>query len=146
MRIDSKSSIGRVAKSAKGRSPKRSGGNFQTQISGVDSVVATSGPIAGTEPVQGIDALLSVQQVAESSQERDWVRHWGDDILFRLSQLRDGLLSGNIPLERLERLSEALDSRQEIRDPELAQIVAEIELRGRIEIAKLQRDRLHRRD
>lgn len=143
MRIGSKSSINQVAKSSKGRSAKRSGGNFQAQVSGADSVVTSIGPIAGTEPIQGIDALLAVQQVEEIpiSHERDQVRHWGGDILSRLSQLRDGLLSGNIPPERLERLSEALDSRQDIRDPELAQIVAEIELRGRIEIAKLQRDR-----
>ena len=141
MRIDSKSPATRISKASKGRSPKRSGGNFQSRVSGVDSVVASTGLIAGVESIQGIDALLAVQQVEEPNLERDWVRHWGDDVLSRLSQLRDGLLSGNIPPERLERLTKALDSRQEIRDPELAQIVAEIELRGRIEIAKLKRDR-----
>lgn len=142
MRIDSKSSINRTAQSSKGRAAKRSSGNFQSQVSGVDSVIGTSGAIAGSEPVQGIEALLAVQQVEETpvSMERDWVRHWGSNVLSRLSQLRDGLLSGTMPPERLERLTEVLDSRQKINDPELAQIVAELELRGRIEIAKLQRD------
>ena len=146
MRIDSKSSIGRTRQAYKGRSPKRSGGHFQSKISAVDSVMAHTGPIAGAEPVHGIDALLAVQQVEESGLERDWVRHWGNDILSRLSQLRDGLLSGNIPPERLERLSGALDSCRKVSDPELAQVVAEIQLRGRIELAKLQRSRQYRRD
>ena len=143
MRIETKPSINRAAQSSKGRGPKRSSGNFQSQVSSVETTVASVGAVAGSEPVHGIDALLAVQEIQETSlsQERDWAQHWGNDVLSRLSQLRDGLLSGTIPLERLERLSQALDSRQEVYDPELAQTVAEIELRGRIEIAKLQRDK-----
>ncbi|NQY82703.1 MAG: flagellar assembly protein FliX [Alphaproteobacteria bacterium] len=142
MRIDSKISVTRAAPSRKGRGAKRSGGNFQSQVGAIDSVVSGVGPIAGSDPVHGIDALLVVQQVEDSPKnaERDWTRHWGSDILSRLSQLRDGLLNGSIPLERLERLTKALDARQDINDPDLRQVVDEIELRGRIEIAKLCRD------
>lgn len=142
MRIDSKSSSSRVGAGNKARNARKSSGNFQGRLGRVDSVVSTASVVASADSVSGVDALLAVQQVDElpHDSERDWAKHWGGDILSRLSQLRDGLLSGNIPIERLERLSEALTERRAVTDPDLASVMDQIELRAKIEIAKLNRD------
>jgi len=56
-----------------------------------------------------------------------------------LDQGRDGLLSGGIPRATLKRLAVAVGRRHEsFADPKLQTAVDEIELRARVELAKLE--------
>ena len=150
MRIDSKPPIAKTTakmRTSRARRPQGSS-DFSESIgstnAGGDSVVAT-------EQIVPLDSLLSVQQIDSQNLhdgQRNWVRRWGNEILEHLSQLREGLLTGNMPPERLARLQHSLDQRkQDITDQHLRQIVDEIELRARIEIAKIARDQSqHQRD
>jgi hypothetical protein len=67
-------------------------------------------------------------------------RQYGDDLLDRLESLRRDILLGAIPKEKLANLAHALRAqRGQTDDPRLKQIIDEIELRAKVEIAKLTR-------
>ena len=56
-----------------------------------------------------------------------------------LDEVRDGLLAGGIPRATLNRLATAVSKRQEgFSDPKLQGVLDEIELRARVELAKLE--------
>lgn len=89
----------------------------------------------------GVDAMLALQSVdadAHRQQDRRRAFRRGSGLLDRLEDLRDGLIAGRIPMDRLQGLAQAL--RQEklmVADPELAELIGEIELRCEVELAKL---------
>ena len=63
----------------------------------------------------------------------------GEQLLDMLDQVRDGLLAGGIPRSTLNRLASALGRRQDnFADPRLQSVLDEIELRARVELAKLE--------
>lgn len=88
------------------------------------------------------DAAIAAQEVADGGDERrrrNAQRH-ADSLLDRLEALRLALLSGAVPKDRLAELARALRARRDATgDPRLDEIVAEIELRCEVEIAKLAR-------
>lgn len=108
-----------------------------------DATAATeAGAAVGAAPVTAPDSLLSVQGVGEEGQRRAraLARRYGDEMLDRLEEIRLGLIDGAIPKERLTQLAQAMrQRRQTCSDPRLNDIIAEIELRAEVEIAKLSR-------
>ena len=85
------------------------------------------------------DALLSLQEVGDSTSEQgnSRARRWGEDLLDRLDMLRLGILSGGIPRADLERIASMVGAqRLRATDPRLAEVLGEIELRARVELAK----------
>jgi len=100
--------------------------------------------IMETMPVASMDSILSLQEVGDSTEEehRRALYMRGEDILDRLSEIQREILSGAISVDRLQNLAHLLRSRrQTVDDPELAQIIDEIELRAEVEIAKWGRSR-----
>ena len=64
----------------------------------------------------------------------------GEDLLDRLDELRLGILTGRFPKEKLAELAQRLrQKREQGVDPALDAILAEIELRAEVEIAKYTR-------
>ncbi len=86
-----------------------------------------------------IDALLALQEVpVDGGGRRLRPGERGNAVLDQLDHLRIGLLMGFIPRERLAELSRlAQGLRSQATDPRLAEILGEIELRARVELAKL---------
>ncbi|MGE4221194.1 MAG: flagellar assembly protein FliX [Alphaproteobacteria bacterium] len=121
------------------RAGQTKGGSFTRHLDD-DSSIAPA--IAGTgmsAPVHGVDALLSLQEVGDSTSEqgRARARRWGEDLLDRLDLLRLGILSGGIPRADLIRIASMVGAQRErTTDPRLAEVLAEIELRARVELAK----------
>ncbi len=59
-------------------------------------------------------------------------------MLDRLEEIRVGLLTGSIPRDQLEALDRLVrEQRGQVADPRLGEILDEIELRARVELAKL---------
>lgn len=86
-------------------------------------------------------ALLQLQEAAapEPSAARAALRH-GFDLLDRLDDLRLALVAGRIAPGRLAALAEALAARQgPSSDPRVEAVIAEIELRAAVELAKFHR-------
>jgi hypothetical protein len=129
--------------SARPASPTRRAG--KTNKSGnarfSDALEQNSGQVSGVSgagPAQSVDALLSIQEVDDSVDGRSRQgRRWGESVLDKLEALRIGLIGGVIPRADLEAITEMLEEgRGEVNDPELSQILDEIELRARVELAK----------
>lgn len=92
--------------------------------------------------VVSVTSLLSIQETPEADGEAaraESVRR-GDDLLDRLDELRVALLAGVVPRNRLAVLAETLkQDRRMSGDERLDHLIGEIELRVKVEAAKLAR-------
>jgi len=126
-------------------SPKRAGSaaaadgaSFASLLKGIDKAAAQ---VTQTAPMAALDAMLVVQAVDEQGggrQNRQRAFRRGSTLLERLDEIRHGLLEGSIPADQLQALARALRSeKMTVEDPKLADLLAEIELRCEVELAKL---------
>jgi hypothetical protein len=99
-------------------------------------------PVSGimtTPALSGIEALMALQEVPDATAERKRAVARGDRLLDRLDDLRRGLLLGHISADKLADLARlAGDSSAQTDDPNLRDVLQEIELRAKVELAKLQ--------
>ncbi|MGZ9033388.1 MAG: flagellar assembly protein FliX [Rhodospirillales bacterium] len=129
---------GSPATAPRRKGPTRSDGARFT-LDGVDEA-APEAPAGGAFICP--TALLQIQEAPEPEPAggREAALRRGDDLLDRLDDLRLTLLTGAVPPSRLSALADALAARrQESRDPRLDAIIAEIELRAAVELAKFER-------
>ncbi|MBM3573279.1 MAG: flagellar assembly protein FliX [Alphaproteobacteria bacterium] len=98
------------------------------QATGADEVRAP-------QTVAKVEALIAVQEVSDQGGGR--ARQRGNDMLDRLDEIRHGLLTGGLSRARLHELGDMVrEKREDVSDHALAQILDEIELRARVELAK----------
>ena len=96
--------------------------------------------------VAGLGGILAAQAVdpdtgqAPTYDERKRRARHGEEILERLEEIRRGLLQGTIPKDRLATLARLVrEKRDKGADPLISQLLDEIELRAKVELAKLGR-------
>ena len=134
MRIDGKSPIGTPASYA----PRRNaGGAFSLGES-----ATARGPqgAAATSTLAGIDALLVLQAEEDPLLRKRKAAKRGRDLLASLDRLKAGMLAGSIGVADLIGLKQQLAERREATDdPGLDDVLAQIELRAEVELAKLGR-------
>ncbi len=110
---------------------------FQAAEAGEPSRAAT---VAGPGPIAAVESILTLQALDDSTNGRSKGVAQGEQLLDMLDQVRDGLLSGGIPRATLNKLAVAVSRRQEgFADPKLQSVLDEIDLRARVELAKLER-------
>jgi len=130
---------GRTSKTSK--KDKISGAKFGALLSGGgEGAVGSTPSMAPASPAGRIDALLSVQEADDATEGKKHARAQvrAEDMLDQLELLRLGLLTGVIPERHLNDLSRVIEShRENIVDPDLMQILDEIDLRAQVELAKL---------
>jgi hypothetical protein len=99
----------------------------------------TAAALTGSGPIAAVDTILALQGVEDSTSSRTrGVKH-GEQLLTLLDEVRDGLLVGGIPRAVLNRLALAISKRREsFVDPALQGVLDEIDLRARVELAKLE--------
>lgn len=96
--------------------------------------------LSATSSLAAVDSLLALQQApglgdAMTGSRRAIKR--GEQMLDILDDIKIALLSGSLPQSRLQRLLHVVESQQaQFHDPKLADILAHIELRARVELAK----------
>lgn len=129
----------RVNTSAARRAGKarRSGGasDFANQVasSGKDST-----PAAGVTSPVGVNPLIAMQEVADATSGAARAKVQAEAMLDSLDDLRMGLLAGRLSRERLDGLVRlARKSREPNLDSRLSAVLDEIELRAKVELAKL---------
>ena len=109
-------------------------GAFSLDESPARSATAT----AGTRAIGGIDTLLALQGVDESGERRRKAVKRGRNALDALDALKLGLLSGSFDTGALARLKAVTGGLAEPSgDPALDTVLAEIELRAQVELAKI---------
>lgn len=93
----------------------------------------------------GLSTVLALQEAPDATQGRAKRRakERGEKMLDFLQEIRIGLLTGSIPVSRLEQLAQMVRAkREQVDDPKLHEIMDEIELRAAVELAKLSRTNL----
>jgi hypothetical protein len=101
---------------------------------------ATSAPSAGVSSAGSLDTLLAVQAEGDATERKKRQARRGHDLLDGLDRLKSALLSGRVQIAELERLKTMLSARREATDdPRLDDVLAHIELRAAVELAKLGR-------
>jgi hypothetical protein len=134
MKIDqtgsSRSIAGRrgVDKTSKGR-----GADFARELEQATGTEESKAPQA----VARVDAVIAAQEVSDQGGGR--ARQRGYDMLDRLEEIRHGLLVGGLSRQRLKELADMVgEQRAAVTDPRLAEVLDEIELRARVELAKYE--------
>jgi hypothetical protein len=95
--------------------------------------------VSGSPTIAAVDSILMLQGFDDSTEGRSKGLAHAEDLLDMLDQVRDGLLAGAIPRSTLTRLATAVSRRQEgFVDPRLQSVLDEIDLRARVELAKLE--------
>src|SRR4051812_22983668 len=103
-----------------------------------DSTTRAASATAGMRNIGGIDALLALQGVDEPGERRRKAVKRGRSALDALDALKIGLLSGTLDTGALARLkSVAAGLAESTGDPGLDTVLAEIELRVEVELAKV---------
>ena len=134
MRIDGTGRI--ISTNRPGTAAKSSGPAFVIESGqGSGRSAQTSAPIAAG----GIDALLALQAVDDATTGRRKAVKRANSLLDMLEDIQADLLIGQVGEGRLNRAVSLLQQAKAQIDPELEAIVADIELRVRVELAKLGR-------
>lgn len=120
------------------RAREGDGASFARHLSGESAAMPAA--VNGGAPVVSLAALLAVQgadDAVDGRARKAGIRR-GEDLLERLDEVRIGLLTGRVPRATLERLVVQLGQRRASGgDPRLAELLDEIELRAKVELAKL---------
>jgi hypothetical protein len=135
---------GRVEQAGVKRVGKPSSGSDTTfkVVAGAEQPRAAM--VSGPGPIAAVESILTLQGLDDSTSGRSKGLTHGEQLLDMLDQVRDGLLAGGIPRATLNRLAVAVGRRQEgFADPRLQGILDEIDLRAKVEIAKLEQADAH---
>lgn len=119
---------------------RRRGQPQQTSGAFVGELAAEKGAkeAAPATNVASAGTLLSVQEVADPLDGRRRAVKRGENILDRLDELRHGLLIGAFSPAKLDNLLVMIRQQQaNVTDPNLREILTDIEVRAAVELAKL---------
>lgn len=117
-------------------SARRSGSNAVFTL-GDDEATRPTTSTGATRTIGGIDALLALQGVEDPTERRRRAVKKGFRALDVLDDLKVALLAGNLGPATLLRLKAvAGDLKESSGDPGLDQVLAEIDLRVEVELAK----------
>ena len=131
MRVHAANGSGFVAAAPAAR--RTGAGTFAVADGEAPRAAATTGPRA----VAGIDALLALQALDEPGDRRRRAARRGRTALDALDDLKLGLLAGTLDGAALRKLKSAVAVLAEgSGDPRLDGLLAEIELRAAVELAK----------
>jgi hypothetical protein len=117
--------------------PTPPAGAFQLPVAARADAPVRSGPVSMAGP---LDTLVALQANEGAQERRKRQTKRGQDLLDGLDQLKAALLSGRVSVADLDRIKNLLSARREATDdPRLDDILAHIELRAAVEMAKLGR-------
>lgn len=142
MKVSGSKAAGTSGSSRKKATGASGGSGFADTMRSLDSSggASGSGGVHSTGSVSALDALLALQQsgdALDSPKKAAMLR--AKSLLEQLEAVRDGLLSGQLSGDRLKQLVGLVDQQREaIDDPELSAVLDEIDMRARIELAKLE--------
>jgi hypothetical protein len=118
------------------RAARSEGKGFSTDET-VDA--KASAGLTGGGPIAAVETILALQGIEDTADQRSRGVAQADELLKLLDEVRDGLLAGGIPRRTLSRMAHAIAKRKEnFADEKLQTVLDEIELRARVELAKLE--------
>ncbi len=131
---------GRITTPGVSRKGKKGGANksgFNEILSSEESAAAL--PPSGTSPLTAVNSLLSLQEMPTSSEGKSKGLVRVEEMLGHLELIRHGLLAGQIPQRQLKDVAAIVSREKELsNDPALDEILNDVELRVKVELAKLE--------
>lgn len=112
-----------------------SGSSGFSSLLGAEETPAAGG-LSGAGPVANVGSILAAQQAEDATQGRSRGLAWGRDLLDELEAMQRALLLGDLTVNQLNVLASKVRTYQNAGDPKLDSILAEIELRVAVELAK----------
>ncbi|MDF2799168.1 MAG: flagellar assembly regulator FliX [Devosia sp.] len=135
MRIDSNSRAAGIA----GRgSAQRPGGGPAFVPTGAEAM-RQAGQAANVAPVASLSALLALQAVEDPLQGRRKAVRRGASMLDQMDAIKADLLVGQVSVSRLDQLIGLIAEERGRSEPGLDEVLDDIELRVRVELAKFGR-------
>ena len=127
-----------VAPSRVAVSAKRANASGGQRFSLSDNA-ASPARLSGVAQAMPPDALFALQAEGDATERRRRQVKRGHGLLDALDRLKAALLAGSVPGAQLSQLKMMLQSQGEaVDDPQLADLLAHIELRVAVELAKLE--------
>jgi len=123
------------------KSAKKSGesGEAKFSVPGEAGEASTASSTAETQSVGGIDALLALQAVEDPLFAKKKAIGRANDLLDNLEEIKTDLLVGRVSESRLDNLLSKVTRMRDKAEPGLEEIIDDIELRVRVELAKFNR-------
>jgi hypothetical protein len=136
MRIDGPQRFGTATNVGRSRQSDGTGPRFEI---GQPAKPADAHPPTPPTALGGLDALLAVQVAGDALQSRRKGVRRGRAMVDALDELKLALLAGRVPAAALDRLVGSVEGRErDTGDHRLESLLDEIELRARVELAKLR--------
>lgn len=139
MRIEG---TGRSAKTGASGKARRSGGSgeaFVIEAAEQSPGSAATASAANVSGVETLDAILALQSVDDSLHAKRKAVARGHALVDALEDLKADLLAGRVDAAVLNRMSVLVRQNKGHDDPQLDALVADVELRVRVELAKFGR-------
>lgn len=115
------------------------GESFSVGPAGSSAYAMPAHGVTGAAPAYAVLALLGLQEVDDQGNGRSRTLTRVGSMLDLLDEIRHGMLLGVIPQHKLRQLVALTKARAEaFVDPRLAEVVGEIELRAKVELAKIE--------
>ena len=123
--------------SPNGARPAKAAGGFSVPSATGAAAAGATAAAAAVSGVAGVSALMALQGVEDATERRRRALRRGGGLLDRLEELKLALLSGEAGEGTLERLGRSLREERPIdADPDLNSLLAQIDLRAAVELAK----------
>mgnify|MGYP001024792993 CR=1 FL=1 len=123
---------------SKGAKKTTGGPSFSSFLN--ETMASRQQQVGGVGNISVTDAIFAAQMVNDEEEReiRKKLVKRGNQLLDKLEDIRDGLLMGYMSMDKLIELSRMIKEKQfETNDERLKDIIAEIELRVEVELAKL---------
>lgn len=137
IRIIGPGASNQISSTKKKEKGQRSGGAFGSLLESSSAAEAEEAKPSSTSPVNALFGILAAQIVDDQTPKQQMMER-GNRLLDYLDELRHDLLIGRITAQTANKIiQEIKQSRGDFQDPKLKEIIADIELRAAVELAKL---------
>ncbi len=127
---------GPAAPAASGAARRTTSGSFSLPQ---DDATPTPSGAGAVRTVGGIEALMALQGVESADERRKRAVKRGHTALDLLDEMTLALLSGRLGAEMVHKLRAAAAGLKDLSgDPRIDQVLVEIDLRGEVELAKVE--------
>lgn len=140
MKIESNLPIySQALRGKKRKSSSDGGGAFTDMLGGVgegEAATSADAPVKIAPPPM-VGGILSVQEVAGDETRRGRTIKRGHQMLDALEDLKLSILLGEVSVEQLGAVRERMrEQKEKVNDPELREVMNQIEIRAAVELAK----------
>ena len=134
MRIEKPNRTGKLGSKVGSSKSSGDGAVFKPDMGQAAQRASASGSSA---PITPVDAILALQGVEDPMFAKRKVARRGQSMLDALEEMKLDMLAGRVNEGRLNKLLALVQQAKSKSDPELDRLIEDIELRARVELAKL---------